>query len=457
MQLKTYQAKTMSDALAQVKTDLGGGAMILHTRSVKRGGWLGIGARTYVEITATAERHIDEARANGQQAVDREQETVNDSHSPNPQPAIPIPQLPPQVVPLSPHSLIPQSLDPTLKRDLSEIRTMVRNLLQRGPQSELPDDTPADLIEYYTRLLSQHVAQELATQLVEKVSRRLRAHTPSATVAVPFWDAQGQLVKPAATDAGAPGLLTTDNSLHDVLAHELAELLPPAAPLELTADGRPTIVALVGPTGVGKTTTLAKLAAHMKLREGRRVGLITIDTYRIAAVEQLKTYAQILQIPLIAVTTPGEIQEAAKRLYACDLILIDTAGRSPKDEPRIAELAQLLGAVRPDQVHLVLSATAREETLREAAEKFAILSPRQVIFTKLDEAVGFGVIVNVLHNLNLRISYLTNGQSVPDDIEVASPRRVAQLILGEEPKDTEIRTMSPSNSQSPNPSYEVVV
>ncbi|HKQ46536.1 MAG TPA: flagellar biosynthesis protein FlhF [Phycisphaerae bacterium] len=448
MQLKTYQAKTMSDALAKVKADLGGGAMILHTRSLKRGGWLGIGGRVFVEITATADPHIDEARTNGQQVMDRDQEIANDSSIPNPQSPIPYPQTTAALQP--PIPLISQALDPAVKRDLSEIRSMVRDLLQR--QAAPPSDIPADLIEYYTRLLSQHVEQELVTQLIEKVSRRLRENAPT-TVAAPFWDAQGRLVQPPVTDH-AP--LTTGHSLRDELALELAELLPPAAPLELTADGRPTIVALVGPTGVGKTTTLAKLAAHMKLREGRRVGLITIDTYRIAAVEQLKTYAQILQIPLIAVTTPGEIQEAAKRLHACDLILIDTAGRSPKDEPRIAELAELLAAIRPDQVHLVLSATSREETLREAAEKFAILSPGQVIFTKLDEAVGFGVIVNVLHNLNLRLSYLTTGQSVPDDIEVASARRVAQLILGEEPADQSPGTLNPSIPQSLNPSYEAV-
>lgn len=328
---------------------------------------------------------------------------------------------------------------------------MVRDLLHR--QAAPASDIPADLIEYYTRLLSQHVAQELVTQIIDKVSRRLRAGAPPTAEAAPYWDAQGRLVQPSGADH-IP--LPTNHSLRDELALELAELLPPAAPLELTADGRPTIVALVGPTGVGKTTTLAKLAAHMKLRENRRVGLITIDTYRIAAVEQLKTYAQILQIPLIAVTTPDEIQEAAKRLYACDLILIDTAGRSPKDEPRIAELAELLAAIRPDQVHLVLSATSREETLREAAEKFAVLSPRQVIFTKLDEAVGFGVIVNVLHNLNLRLSYLTTGQSVPDDIEVASARRVAQLILGDEPVELNPRTLNPLTPQSLNPSYEAV-
>lgn len=306
-----------------------------------------------------------------------------------------------------------------MKRELTEIRTMVRDLWHRLPAGEIipSSNVPTELIEYYTRLMGQHVAKELVVKLLERVGQRMQEGAA-------YWDPHGRWVQ-------APSL--SDEQVREELVAQLGEMLPsPGAPgLELTAEGRPTIVALVGPTGVGKTTTLAKLAAHMKLREGRRVGLITLDTYRIAAVEQLKTYAQILQVPLIAVTTPEEIQDAVKQMCACDLILIDTAGRSPKDEPRIAELAELLSAVRPDQVHLVLSTTSREETIREAAEKFGVLGPRQVIFTKLDEAVGFGVIVNVLHDLNLRLSYLTMGQSVPDDIEVASARRVAQLILGE--------------------------
>lgn len=408
MQLKTYQAKTMTDALAKVRTDLGGGAMILHTRSIKRGGLLGLGARTFIEITATAD-----PRNSGRRPVAGGSMKVHDGFVPNPQSAIQPPQSPRA---LAPRSAEPATLDPALKRDLSEIRSMVRDLLHRrhAAVAPPPSDLPAELIEYYSRLMSQQVAQELVAKLIGRVGSGL---PESAS----YWDAHGRLVKP-------PSM--SDENIREELARHLAEMLPPAAPLELTAEGRPTIVALVGPTGVGKTTTLAKLAAHMKLREHRRVGLITIDTYRIAAVEQLKTYAQILEIPLIAVTSPAEIQDAAKQLCACDLILIDTAGRSPRDEPRIAELAELVGAVRPDQVHLVLSTTSREETIREAVDKFAILGPTQVIFTKLDEAVGFGIIVNVLHDLNLRLSYLTTGQSVPDDIEVASARRVAQLILG---------------------------
>jgi flagellar biosynthesis protein FlhF len=211
----------------------------------------------------------------------------------------------------------------------------------------------------------------------------------------------------------------------------VGETLPPAEPLRLVASDRPTIVALVGPTGVGKTTTIAKLAANMKIREGKSVGLITIDTYRIAAVEQLKVYAQILDVPLAAVVTQAEMLAAIGRMSDLDLILIDTAGRSQRDEPRIAELQELLSAAQPDQVHLVLATTAREATIREAIQNFSVLGVQHLIFTKLDEALGFGVILNVLNSADMRLSYLTMGQSVPNDIEEGSARRIARLIVGD--------------------------
>ncbi|MEE8385196.1 MAG: AAA family ATPase, partial [Dehalococcoidia bacterium] len=272
-------------------------------------------------------------------------------------------------------------------------------------------------------LVGQDVAEELAVQLLDRVAAKLQ---DSGTI---HWDHHGRLV------GGDPA---TPEWIRNELQQAVIDMLPPARPLELSATDRPTVVAMVGPTGVGKTTTIAKLAANMKLREGQSVGLITIDTYRIAAVEQLKTYAEILQVKLVAVTTPQEMQPAISKMADLDLILIDTAGRSHKDEMRIAELGRFLAAARPDQVHLVLSSTSTERAVREAITNFSVLRPQHLIFTKLDEAVGFGVILNVLRSADLRLSYLTNGQSVPADIEPATPRRVAQLVLASEAESNRV-------------------
>lgn len=416
MELKTYQARSMSDALARVKRELGKGAMILHTRTIRRGGILGIGARTFVEITATADPKVIAARS-GAGRPDELRAGVPGGASAPVQGRVAAAYGIEKPAPAAGGPGIPQSAASTgaphdIREDLLAIRGMVRDLLLQNDPAR-PADVPEELIEHYTRMISHEVARGLVMEIIDRVRPRLgESEAPM--------DGEDRETRSQGVSA---------ENVREELLRYIGESLPPAAPLQLVNENRPTIVALVGPTGVGKTTTLAKLAAHMKLREGRSVGLITIDSYRIAAVEQLKTYAQIMQIPLIPVTSPAEMGDAIRRLSSVDLILIDTAGRSQKDDPRIAELRTYLAAAVPDQVHLVLSTTASEAAIRQAIEKFSVLGARQLIFTKLDEAVGFGVILNVLRSFDLRLSYLTTGQAVPDDIEVGSARRVAELIL----------------------------
>jgi flagellar biosynthesis protein FlhF len=420
MELKTFQARSMSDALAQVKSGLGRNAVILHTRTIKRGGWFGIGARSLVEITATNDPRVLEARTawreaegSGGRPVRPARPAVRDTAAvPPDQAAAPSPTKGPSVeIPLR------SAADPELRREVEEIRNMVANLVRQTERSRLPR-VPAELIEYYTDLIGQEVAEELAGQIIERLSERLRSGEEAAPVG-------GSQPQEGSSAGASPCVEWVGEELHRIIC----EMLPPAEPLRLTATDRPTIVALVGPTGVGKTTTIAKLAANMKLREGKSVGLITIDAYRIAAVEQLKVYAQILGVPLAAVVTVEEMQAALREMSGVDLILVDTAGRSQRDEPRIAELGELLAAARPDQVHLVLAATSREPTIREAIKNFSALGVEYLIFTKLDEAIGFGVILNVLRSVNMRLSYLSAGQSVPNDLEEGSGRRIARLIV----------------------------
>jgi flagellar biosynthesis protein FlhF len=190
------------------------------------------------------------------------------------------------------------------------------------------------------------------------------------------------------------------------------------------------VVALVGPTGVGKTTTIAKLAANYRLREKRRVGLITVDTYRVAAVEQLRTYADIIDLPMEVVATPREMREAVARMSHLDLVLMDTAGRSPRDEVKIQELKSMLSEAEPDEVHLVLSSTAGAKSLIGTAEKFADVGTTALVLTKLDEAHSLGHLVSLVRECELPISYLTDGQNVPDDIQVAEKGLMAEMLLG---------------------------
>jgi len=192
------------------------------------------------------------------------------------------------------------------------------------------------------------------------------------------------------------------------------------------------VVALIGPTGVGKTTTIAKLAANLKLREKHRVGLITLDTYRIAAVDQLKKYADIIGAPLRVVNTTDDLREAIASMSDCEYVLIDTAGRSPKDTMKLNELRGFLDAAQPDEVHLVLSTTASPSCIQLAIDRFNDVRVDKIIFTKLDEAAHVGVVLNVIRKVNKSLSYITTGQDVPNDIEVGRGKKLAQLILGME-------------------------
>jgi flagellar biosynthesis protein FlhF len=287
-----------------------------------------------------------------------------------------------------------------IARQLSSIQEMVAKLTRESLQKV--DDIPGELFQLYTELIDVEVEEELARDLIHNLKQ----------------SASGENLADAAA---------TKARLRAMVEAEVR-----CAPPIVATPGKRRVVALVGATGVGKTTTIAKLAANFRLRDGIRMGLVTVDTYRIAAVEQLRTYAEIIDLPMKVVTSPREMRRALEELSGLDLVLIDTAGRSPRDELKIQELKGLFAEAQVDEVHLVLSLVASPKSLQAAAEKFAPAGTTAMILTKLDEAVGMGSLLSVARRVPLPVSYLTTGQDVPDDIEHASARRVARLILGEE-------------------------
>ncbi|MBQ3444517.1 MAG: flagellar biosynthesis protein FlhF [Selenomonadaceae bacterium] len=189
------------------------------------------------------------------------------------------------------------------------------------------------------------------------------------------------------------------------------------------------IAALLGTTGVGKTTTLAKVAAKFVLEQKTDVALITADTYRISAVEQLKTYSDILELPLEIVYNPTELASAIERHRDKDLILIDTAGRSQHNDYQMRELEEFLRVNPRIEKHLVISATTKFTDAKHIMSKFAKVEPDRIIFTKVDETASLGMIINLLRDKKFSLSYITTGQSVPDDIDPASSDVLANLLL----------------------------
>ena len=288
-----------------------------------------------------------------------------------------------------------------LVNKIDSLQKMVESLT-RSSQLRPADEIPSELFDIYTQLIDADIEDDLARELV--FGLRKEATHP-------------QIHDPIAAGAILSALVERDLRCTDPIS---------------TRTGRRRVVALVGPTGVGKTTTIAKLAANFRLRDGIKMGLVTVDTYRIAAVEQLRTYAEIIDLPMKVVTSSQEMRRALDELEGMDLILIDTAGRSPRDELKIQELKQMLGEADIDEVHLVMSLTSSVRSIRMTCEQFAPINPSALILTKLDEAAGMGSLLSVAREVELPVSYLTTGQDVPEDIEPADQSRMSRLVLGQD-------------------------
>lgn len=192
------------------------------------------------------------------------------------------------------------------------------------------------------------------------------------------------------------------------------------------------VVVLVGPTGVGKTTTIAKLAGKLSLVENKKVGLITVDTYRIGAVEQLKTYADIMNIPFNVVFSIKDMEKAIDSMKDCDVILVDTTGRSSKNAMQISELRAFVEKTHSTNINLVMSCTTKNRDIKSIVEGYSILNYNSVIITKLDETTTYGSILNILNYAKKPVCYVTIGQNVPDDIKFLSSKEISNLITGAE-------------------------
>lgn len=382
----------MAETLAKVKRAFGRDAVILNTRTRVKGGMFGIGGKPWVEITAAP--HMGDLPG----ALRRGTLPLKSGRTGSAEGAAgPVPMANPSARSITPASPVPNA--DVLLSELGDLKSLVTDLVKQSRRDGTAD-LPEHLYDTYLALVQNAMAEDIANALIREVRQSL-----------------------------SPEELMEPSAVRRALTAALRPMLPLGGPVRVNPADQPTIIGLVGPTGVGKTTTIAKLAANFCLRDNLKVGLITIDTYRIAAVEQLKTYAQIIEVPVEVAMSPAQLADSVRRMRDRDVILIDTAGRSQRDSLKIQELRGFFEKVRPDEVHLVLSSTCTESVLHDTIDRFRGLDIDRVIFTKLDEALGFGVIVNCLSRANAQLSYVTMGQDVPDDIEAPMQDWMASLIL----------------------------
>ncbi|MBP2654936.1 MAG: flhF [Firmicutes bacterium] len=361
--------------MTQVKNDLGRDAVILHTRRFRKGGVLGFFAKELVEIMA---------------AVD----TPAPVSTPVPistsaQPPAPVTKVPVTNMKCSGEEDAKMT---AMQMEITNMRKMIEQVITKLPQKESRKSFWCDLL----------IKNDIAPEIAENLTYNL----PDETSLV----------------GSNPAIVK------QLLAERISNHLQRVEGIALPETGCKT-VAFIGPTGVGKTTTIAKVAANFAINQGYKVALITADTYRISAVEQLKTYADIIGLPVDVVYTPDDLKAALFRHRDKNLVLLDTAGRSPRNQYQLAELQALL-AVDPNiETHLVLGMSTKYAEALEIVNKFSVCLPQKFLFTKVDEACNLGTLVSLLYQFPATLSYITTGQNVPEDIELANPVKLANLIL----------------------------
>lgn len=389
MKIRRYMAKNTQEAILKVKMDLGNEALILNTRKVKQKGLLGLFAKPMVEVLAAIDEYnVTRTEGNAAKPVEKPVSTreIGDKINFDEK----------------------EGKIANLENKITNMEDMLQKIyLQmklegkptQVPREERPPAASNIAGMFYGNLLKNEVDADVAKKIMDTAAARL--------------------------SAGA-GVNDMAAQLYSIIAGILGrpDTIKPGIP------GKPSVIIFVGPTGVGKTTTLAKIAANYLLNQKKSVGLITADTYRIAAVEQLKTYAEILGITVSVAYTATEIKEAVNQHSDKDIILIDTAGRSHRNKAQFEELKALIAASGADEVYLVLSATTSIRNCREILSSYEFLTNYKLIFTKIDEAPVQGIILNVKYLTGKSLSYITTGQSVPDDIETANIEKITKNLIG---------------------------
>ncbi|MFA6807427.1 MAG: flagellar biosynthesis protein FlhF [Eubacteriales bacterium] len=391
MRVKRFVGDNVADTMSQIKRELGSEAIILQTRQFKEGGFLGFFANNKVEITAAIE--------------DKPTPIIFEKNT-NDKP------------------LVSSDL---IKKAYNTYRYKENELDGEKIQEQLITSTHTELREMH------NILDEIKGSIINNVERNV--FLPSLEKWNEYLYKRGiskeyinRLLGRVKNEISQINI-KDDKIIYENIKKQVLEICSKTGTIQVKSSG-PLIVALIGPTGVGKTTTIGKLAAGFSIVERKKVALITADTYRVAAVEQLKTFGEIIGVPVEVAMTSEGLEEAIASYADKELIFIDTAGRSPHHDLHMSELKEFLDRAKPDLTMLVMNVTTNINDQMLVFERFKKLSTH-LIFTKIDESISTGMLLEIIDRAKLPVAYLTNGQNVPDDIEAATPDNLRYYILGE--------------------------
>ncbi|MGG7176564.1 flagellar biosynthesis protein FlhF [Clostridium paraputrificum] len=375
MVIKKYIVSNMNEALTRIRHELGKDAVIISQRKIRKPGIKGFFSDKQIEVTAAAENSSKEVNNK------KSDEDFNDS--------------------------------------LKDLKRIMENEIKSKQKVEVSEEKVHIAAEVNPLEEEVKEMKELLNKVIKNTTKEEVDEVDELLEMIKDIDIDMEFYEDLKAKVGEENI---EENLKRIIGEEI----------QISLDELSGNVVLVGPTGVGKTTTIAKLAGRLSLIEKKKVGLITVDTYRIGAVEQLKTYAEIMNIPFKVVITIKEMEEAVNAMKDCDIVLIDTTGRSSKNTMQISELRAFVEKAKPDCVNVVISATTKNKDIKTILEGYKELDYNQVIITKLDETTTYGALYNIQRRADKPLKYITTGQNVPDDIKVPTKEEVLRFIFGEE-------------------------
>ncbi len=428
MVIKKFQGKTEAEATENARKELGSAVVIMNVRNVKKKGFGGLFKSPMVEVTVALEEENEKPQSKAptmtalEQLAARQKE-INDKRAAETAQSVAKtkPSMPSGISEaIEKGNILPDDTPPRPRADVIEKLDSLENLLKdrldsvstkdegsrdtKEASDEKTDDS-SDSMRFtkllYNMMIDNEVHEKYAGAIIEEAEKTNKPGMPFDYMLTNIY--QKMILK-----FGNPTVITP-------------------------AEKGPKVVYFVGPTGVGKTTTIAKIASKLWVEENKKVALLTADTYRIAAAEQLHTYANILGVPFEIVYSPSDMEQALEKHHACDFILVDTAGHSHHNEEQRANTNLMIHAVdemAECEVYLVLSATTKYRDLISIADTYKEMSDYKIIFTKLDETTALGNLLNLRLYTGCELSYVTYGQNVPDDIDRFNPQTTVKSILG---------------------------